>query len=132
MNEIKFRAVIPKRNAIIYFILKDLIQDNFSIREILWKWLEEGNQPDLFTSFKDKNRKEIYESDVALIDVGNSLLEIEEQYIVRYDDMNASFCFESNNGNKIYLIKFGNPDFFIKNKVAIVGNIYEDPELLRE
>jgi len=132
MKEIKFRAVIPKRNAIIYFILKDLIQDNFSIREILWKWLEEGNQPDLFTSFKDKNRKEIYESDVALIDVGNSLLEIEEQYIVRYDDMNASFCFESNNGNKIYLIKFGNPDFFIKNKVAIVGNIYEDPELLRE
>ena len=39
--------------------------------------------------------------------------------------MNASYCFETNNGDKIYLTRFGNPDFFIKDKVEVIGNIYE-------
>ncbi len=61
----KFRAIIPERNATLYFTLKDLLEDKFSNREILWKWLEEGNQPDLFTSAKDKDNREIYERDIV-------------------------------------------------------------------
>ena len=82
-----------------------------------------------YTGVKDKHRKEIYEGDIVLIDIGDSFLEIKQQCVVKYDDMNASFCFETNKGNKIYLTRLGNPDFFIKNKVEVIGNIYENPEL---
>ena len=118
MKELKFRAIIPERNAIIYFTLKDLIEDKFSNREILWKWLEEGNQPDLFTGFKDKNTKEIYEGD-----------------IVRCNDEYCAVVIWKRDG--FILDFFGSvksvPSLWYNaensEKIEVVGNIYENPEL---
>jgi hypothetical protein len=67
--EIKFRAIIPEHNAIIYFDLSDLVhpsrKDLFSKREILIPWLLAGNNPDRYSEIKDKKGKDIYERDTV-------------------------------------------------------------------
>ena len=120
MKELKFRAVIPKRNAIIYFTLNDLLQDKFSNREILWKWLEEGNQPDLFTGMKDKNNKEIYENDVIRYD---------EQYIGIVIWMNGGLVIKYLDGVEN---RFSSSwcDSMDSKITEVVGSIYELQKLI--
>ena len=119
MKELKFRAVIPKRNAIIYFTLKDLIEDKFSNREILWKWLEEGNQPDLFIGAKDKNNREIYENDIAKLQGAEGIVEFRKDYgcwdISPLPPSNCYFVMWEENWSE----------------VEIIGNIHENPKLVK-
>jgi len=137
MREIKFRGKRIDNGKWIYgslIIEEDPIADAFKYFikpfNFLRGKLVVPETVGQYTGRKDKNGKEIYEGDIVLIDTGDSFLEIKQQYVVRYDSMNASYCFETNNGDKIYLTSFGNPDFFIKNKVEVIGNIYENPELI--
>ncbi len=80
MEKNKFRAIIPERNAVIYFTLKELLENKFSNRAILWKWLEEGNQPDLFIGLRDKNNREIYEHDIVKCQKEIGVVEFREDY----------------------------------------------------
>jgi hypothetical protein len=66
MKEIKFRAVISP-SMTITFTLQGLLVDTFSNRVILIPWLNKGNVPDKFTGLKDRNDREIFESDKCKI-----------------------------------------------------------------
>lgn len=71
-----------------------------------------------YTGWKDKNAKKIYEGDI---------ISKQGAYVV-YDDDLASFCFQFKDSKTPPV-----PLFHIKerDKVEIIGNIYENPELLK-
>ena len=107
----------------------------------IFKWLDEGQSVSImqFTGLKDKNGVEIYEGDIV------------KAFTVR--GMTYDYCFEKDNDPEcIYQICFDDGCFQFKNtkqwsdgsndwksienvelfKVEVIGNIYENPELLQE
>ena len=118
MKELKFRAIIPERNATIYFTLRDLIQDTFSNREILWEWLEEGHRPDLFTGAEDKYGKDIYEKDIVRYSDGYTAV-----VVWKDTGFGLEFIEQVENPRTWYYLPKG-------NVLEILGNIYEHPELI--
>lgn len=111
MREIKFRVYIPKRKEIhlvIWIMFKDgkLTVTNTEYDSCEFKWRnDEWFILMQYTWLKDKNGKEIYEGDVV--------------YIAWYGNYEGVFPF-------IELYNASNEDD-IGN---IIGNIYENPELL--
>jgi len=105
-REIKFRAIgtITKKNFGIFTPLDlDFVMPNFP-EDITWLQ---------FTGLKDKNSKEIYEGDIV----------------------------ETPNRKKPYLIRFAGGKFYLDYTeegedltdplwIKVIGNIYENPELL--
>ena len=73
-----------------------------------------------YTGLKDKNGKEIYEGDVVKADIDGAT------YITYWEEKEIGFRFrQSNDLNEPYLT-VGLPI----DDIEIIGNIYENPELL--
>lgn len=120
MREIKFRiwdgrkmiydcGLLIKGNNI---LIQDKGNKNLSI-------------PMQFTGLKDKNGKEIFEGDICLI-VGDDI-----PYEVIFNQTLSQFQFGSFNIRKLSpLNEFERDDLKLIN-VEVIGNIYENPELLR-
>lgn len=128
MREIKFRAWVKEKKAIFEVILIDYVTKKvtyllervghlLSIRDAKFNDVELMQ----YTGLKDKNNKEIYEGDILFESFG------ERYYKVVFE--NGGFRAE-------FKGDFDEHSFDLIDVVAqgceIVGNIYENPELMEE
>lgn len=77
-----------------------------------------------YTGLKDKNNKKIYDEDIMQDFVRKEHLNEIDRGIVKYDLSQTAFIIDVNWANK----KLGR----IYNRFEVVGNIYENPELLEK
>lgn len=128
MREIKFRAW-DKQFQIITKVLPDGYKFTFDGKVILLdhRGKEIGESQDFilmqYTGLKDKNGKEIYEGDIVdyeLVD-GNKIFEI------KYREDMAKFVAD---GKDFHAWGLNQGD--VSERTEIIGNIYENPELLGE
>lgn len=119
-RKIKFRIWDSKlKNWIYPFTLQDIFQEVLprvlykdSIREE--EWWQENYLINQYTGLKDKNGKEIYEGDIVLMQAFLPHLP-QWKYIVKFEEWgyNYGYKIEAQHGE-------------------IIGNIYENPELIGE
>lgn len=124
MREIKFRAFEKHSQRMFYNVQSGIYMDpdEFeSFNDILGLARYKVMQ---FTGLKDKNGDEIYEGD--FVKIISSYYGQEIIATVRYENSLASFVFETGEDQGYSRIDASFKD------IKVVGNIYEDPDLLEE
>jgi len=128
MREIKFRAWDKERDRMILDV--GFVSDSWFSKGtcILHKDMALIHKKDYFelmqfTGLKDKNKKKIYEGDI-LEDTGENKSKIMGEGIIRYLVKFEEGCFTLGNG-----IGLRNLTIY-HNVLEVIGNIYENPELL--
>jgi len=131
MREIKFRAWVSDAGGYdddIYQVIPGMVYD-----PVFWFPYESGdvscsdyfNQTDViawmqYIGLQDKNCKEIYEGDVVEDHIGVG--------VVEYSDKRAAFRVNYRDGMAKWFL-----DYNIKGEIEsieVIGNIYENPELM--
>lgn len=136
-REIKFRAIIKSKltgkSDCIKFTLNDFINPLFSIRELVIPWLLEGGTPNIYTGLNDKNEVEIYEGDIVNFIFG-SWSTINPARIVFENCCWGLYWIgqkhEDDTGFKSLWNTCDNEIGWNLNESTVVGNIYQNPELL--
>lgn len=120
-REIKFRVYISK-----YKILDTPDIINFNTQEVKYDsdyYSLDDIELMQYTGIKDKNGKKIYEGDIVLIRIDKT--NILHKTVVKFK--HGAFIADIIGDNDyIYLFHFG----FNKDDFGVIGNIYENPELL--
>ncbi len=126
MRDIKFRAWADKKMVDVLsidFKLKDICVYRFHCDEKYFVVYDINNVNLMqYTGIKDKNGVEIYEGDIVKLSRFNNWLNE-----VVFDEENASFKLIS--VDKQFASSYFS-NFEDKSKLVVVGNIYENPELL--
>lgn len=115
MREIKFRAWDKLNKRFEYFDLND--PKSMPIAESSIYFMPKQQ----FLGLKDKNKKEIFEGDVGKGDRTGHL------YEVKWVNENARFEFITRND-----VSLGYTANTASKMVEIIGNVWENPELLKE
>ena len=117
MREIKFRAWSEPLKLMQFFELVNnngMLGKNREIHRENYKIMQ-------YTGLKDKNGKEIYEGDILLCDWDDKRYPPHNIGPVKWDKENASWD----------LGEGGSPWQDAKTHFEVIGNIYENPELLQ-
>jgi uncharacterized phage protein (TIGR01671 family) len=81
-----------------------------------------------FTGLKDVHGKEIYEGDIINYKYGRHT---STQFVVKYDEFQATFVVVDNHNDLVYTFR-ELADYIQLNSLEVIGNIYENPDLLGE
>ena len=125
MRDIKFRAWDKEQKEWVKYSITDNIPI-FCHNTSRWKTDKEGKRFILcqYTGLKNFNGKEIYEGDIVRA-IGFS----KWIGVAKYSDKNQAFVFEcidkNYRGNIVFMSQFD-------QGFKILGNIYENPEMLEE
>lgn len=127
MREIKFKAWDKDRKKWTNYSIADDLPRFYDKHTGFWKTDKEGKRFILcqYTGLKDKNNREIYEGDVI-----KAISFARWIGVVEYSDENQAFIFDDldkkyRGESTVFMNQFD--DGF-----EIIGNIYENPELLEE
>ena len=128
MKEIKFRAWDKVERKMFYsddcfFVFEGgkLIE-----RDGDGGWDAQNQVVMLYTGLKDKNGKEIYEGDIVLLRhwKSNDLFDYNKPFVVEWKDGQVNF---KQNGFNNFIGSLNG-----KLTIEVIGNIYENPELMED
>ena len=124
----KFRAWLKEESEIIEVDTMNWFDGEFESIGDGVTFLREANKIELMqsTGLKDKNGKEIFEGDILAVETDEEVVNLN----VFWDEEHALFMFESKKYNEKDLLAE-----LVEDKAypfEIIGNIYENPELLED
>ena len=127
MREIKFRAFIKELNEIreveyINFLKKMISFPNKFCKEYYLNADFDEIELMQYTGLKDKNNKEIYEGDIVKLRANHGI------GVVKYYDEWGAFVVEYIKPKPLVVLGMS----YYKENIEVIGNIYENPELLGE
>ena len=132
MREILFKAKGQTDDKWHIGFLANLYGGICIIRENEHEWICKPETICQYTGIKDKNGKLIFENDVVKATVRqNSLCQsssYSDFYQISYQEKYCYFYLKKKNNNLLF---DGNFSYYLKN-IEVIGNIFDNPELMNE
>lgn len=121
MREIKFRAWFEKFKEMYTVKMVDLQREIAYFDKYNYRSFYDINLME-YTGLKDKNEKEIYEGDIVKLRANHGI------GVVKYSDEWGAFIVEYIKLRPLAVLGMN----YYKEDIEVLGNIYENPELLGE